>query len=185
MEKKKKKNYYKCNKCNCIFCSQCPQLKIENLAKCPSCGESAGNYFQGSESNQITFNCLKCGTKKEKENYYICNKCNCIFCIQCPYLKYENLAQCPSCGHSAGKKFQGSGSNQIAFNCLKCGTKKEKENYYKCNKCNCIFCNECPYFKNDILAESHSCDKPSRENDETYGNVAGCLWEPNFNEQIN
>ena len=54
-----------------------------------------------------------------------------IFCNQCPQLKYENLAKCPSCGHSAGKKFKGVGNVQLTFNCLKCGIKKEKEKYYK------------------------------------------------------
>ena len=47
------------------------------------------------------------------------------------------------------------------------------------NKCNSIFCIQCPYLKNDILAESHSSDErdePARKSEETYENyVANTL----------
>ena len=82
---------------------------------------------------------------------------------------YNSHCCCPSCGEAAGKNFSGSGSEQITFNCLKCGKKKKEENYYKCNKCNSIFCIQCPYLKNGIIAESHSYEG-------SYGgNVAGGL----------
>jgi hypothetical protein len=136
---------------------------------CPSCGEPAGQNFKGSGNKQITFNCLKCGKKKEKENYFECNQCNCIFCNKCPQIKYDSTAACPSCGELAGENFQGVGNSKLTFNCLKCGKKKEKENYYECNKCNSIFCIQCPYLKNGIIAESHSYEG-------SYGgNVAGGL----------
>ena len=40
---------------------------------------------------------------------------------------YNSHCCCPSCGEPAGKNFNGSGSDQITFNCLKCGKKKKKK----------------------------------------------------------
>ncbi len=41
-----------------------PQLKYDNLAKCPSCFEQAGENFKGSGNKQTTFNWFKCGRRK-------------------------------------------------------------------------------------------------------------------------
>ncbi len=87
----------------------------------------------------------------------------------------NNVCCCPSCGIPAGKNFIGSGSEQTTFTCFKCGKKKVEENYYKCKKCNCIFCIKCPYLKNDILAENHSYNESYGDIPDTGANVAGGL----------
>ena len=174
--KKEKENYYECNKCNCIFCSQCPQIKNENLVKCPSCGENAGRNFKGSKNALNSFYCLKCGKKQETKHYYECNKCNSIFCNQCPQIKNDNLSKCPSCGQYAGEGFKGSGNNQLTFYCLKCGKKKDKENYYECNKCYCIFCSQCPQIRNENLAKCPSCGESAGKTFKGSGNNVNSFY---------
>lgn len=79
----------------------------KSVCCCPSCGEPAGKNFIGSGGKQTTFNCFKCGEKKEEENYYKCKKCNCFFCIKCPYLKNEILAESHSSKESYGANLDG------------------------------------------------------------------------------
>ena len=78
-------NYYKCEICYGIFCSQCPKKKDGKLARCPSCGEMAGNSFQGSGEDYDSFDCLKCGKTQCAVNYYKCNVCRGMFCYYCPF----------------------------------------------------------------------------------------------------
>ena len=162
-------------------------LKAPNLCSCPSCGEIAGGRFKGSGPNKESFYCLKCGVKKSNRNYYLCNKCNSIFCFQCPQKNNENLASCPSCGESAGENFKGSGTTEENYYCLKCGKldgldeknlKDEayydlyenyyhfdgiKRNFFVCYKCKGIFCYKCPYLKHEIFSKCPSCGEPVGE----------------------
>ncbi len=160
------RNYFHCNNCNGIFCIQCPQNINKNLASCPSCGESAGENFKGSGTTEENYYCLKCGKldgidDKEikdteiKKSFFVCFKCKSIFCYKCPYLKHEIYANCPTCGESVGEHLTGSceiqnmqysGIDKHTFNCLKCGKRKIDSNYYKCDKCNCIFCPKCVFY---------------------------------------
>ena len=139
-----------------------------NLCFCPSCGESAGENFKGSGSDQTTFYCLKCGNIQSNRNYFHCNNCNGIFCIQCPQNINKNLASCPSCGESAGENFKGSGTTEENYYCLKCGKldgidDKEikdteiKKSFFVCFKCKSIFCYKCPYLKHEIYANCPTC----------------------------
>ena len=153
-EKQSVANYYKCNNCNRIFCSQCPSKnnyrnnsfkKNNTLYSCPACGEPAGRNFKGSGKDYESFFCLKCGNHQSVANYYMCNKCRGIFCSQCPDLNDGIFAKCPSCGEPAGRKFKGSGKDYESFNCLKCGKSQSVSNYYKCNNCKGIFCYSCPF----------------------------------------
>ena len=165
-------NYFCCAKCNSIFCSQCPYKNNTNLASCPSCGETSGGRFKGSGINKASFFCLKCGIGYN-ENYFCCAKCNSIFCSQCPYKNYTNLASCPSCGELSGENFKGSDFKWENFYCLKCGKldgiyNEElighncyydyiKRNFFVCYICKSIFCYNCPYLKHEIFAKCPSC----------------------------
>ena len=140
-------------------------FKGSNLCFCPSCGETAGENFKGSGKNQASFFCLKCGNSKTDSSYYLCNKCNSIFCIQCPQKINTNLSSCPSCGESAGESFKGSSNNQTSFYCLKCGNIQSNRNYFLCNKCNSIFCFQCPQKKNnENFPSCPSCGESAGEN---------------------
>ena len=84
-ERQSAANYYICNKCKGIFCSQCPNLNDGIKASCPSCGEQAGRMFKGSGNDYDSFQCLKCGERQSAANYYRCNNCQGIFCYNCPF----------------------------------------------------------------------------------------------------
>ena len=79
-------NYYMCNICNGIFCSQCPFLNERSLALCPACGKPAGIEFKGSGKNYESFKCLKCGKHQSVSNYYKCDNCQALFCYKCPFI---------------------------------------------------------------------------------------------------
>jgi len=79
-------NYYKCNICNGIFCSQCPYLNDRIFAFCPSCGQPAGKKFKGSGKDYESFICLKCGENQSVANYYKCYICQGLFCYKCPFI---------------------------------------------------------------------------------------------------
>ncbi len=49
------------------------------------------------------------------------------------------------------KVFKGSGSDYESFTCLKCEKQQSVANYYKCNKCNGIFCSQCPFNNNNKI----------------------------------
>ncbi len=85
----------------------------------------------------------------------------------------KSVCCCPSCGEPAGKNFIGSGGKQTTFKCFKCGQKKEEENYYRCKKCNCFFCIECPYLKNEIWEVDNGLLGAS--SGKSYGPVSGDL----------
>ena len=119
-----------------------------NNCCCPSCGEPAGNNFKGSGTDYESFTSLKCGESQSEANYYKCKKCNGIFCSQCPKRNDGILAFCPSCGERAGNEFKGSFKDYESFNCLKCGMSQSVANYYKCKKCQGIFCYNCPFVHN-------------------------------------
>ena len=79
-------NYYKCNICNGIFCSQCPYLNDRIFAFCPSYGKPAGKKFKGSGKDYESFICLKCGENQSVANYYKCYICQGLFCYKCPFI---------------------------------------------------------------------------------------------------
>ena len=87
---------------------------------------------------------LKCGEYQSGKNCLKCNNCNGIFCYDCPYNKYPNLALCPACGEPAGNNFKGD--DKKYFDCLKCGEHQFGKNCFKCNSCKGIFCYKCPYY---------------------------------------
>ena len=169
MWKKKSCNYYECNICNSIFCYKC-SFNINNNIKyyCPACNESAGENFKGYSNDYKSYNCLKCGKFQNSSGYYLCKNCNGMFCYKCPQLHNENIALCPACNESAGKKFICKyGKNSIDYNCLKCG-KKKSGIYYKCNICNGIFCYKCPFINpsneyNSNHYNDNYISKPSNE----------------------
>ena len=143
-------HYYECKKCNCVFCYKCPQLNNNNkFISCPSCGETFGNNFKGSRFNTQYFDCFNCGNRQSGSIYFGCKKCNCVFCYKCPQLNNKNkFLSCPTCGETFGNNFKGSGFDTQYFNCFKCGSRQSGSNYYKCKKCNCMFCDKCPFYKN-------------------------------------
>ena len=136
------KNYFKCDKCDGIFCYKCPQPQEEDniLTQCPACGELAGNKFNGNYNN-LYVDCLKCG-KYLTGVCFKCKTCNGVFCYNCPNKKYENFASCPNCNEPAGNYFKGNEKN-FSFNCLKCGDLYES--FFYCYKCQSIICYRCAY----------------------------------------
>ena len=145
-------------------------------ACCPSCGEYAGQFFKGSGTATTDYLCLKCGKTQNAANYYICSKCNGIFCIKCPFNNSKaksseseesaefaddtNKYSCPACAAKIAEFFKGSGKNRATFTCLKCGRNEVNTNYYKCEKCNGIFCRKCHKFKSAQLAQCPACSEP-------------------------
>ena len=152
-------SYYKCKNCNAFFCIKCPLNTYENVnynkvnvnkqlinfISCPSCGEPFGKNFISSGLSTEYFNCFRCKQYQNNEIYYKCKICNAVFCRKCPQSRYDNFAKCPFCYELAGNNFKASGFSTEYFNCFKCGSSQNNENYYKCKNCNAFFCNKCPF----------------------------------------
>ena len=117
---------------------------FHSFISCPSCDEPLGKNFKPSGTDTGCFKCFKC-RESQSGNYYKCLKCYGLFCYKCPQLNYEIFAKCPLCGESAGEQFKASGFSIEKFNCFNCGNEQKYLNYYKCIKCNGIFCQKCPF----------------------------------------
>lgn len=140
--------YFKCNNCDTIYCTNCPSNNNSLLKySCPMCGEEyLKGKLQNSGEKRKNFRCRKCNNDFYNDYYFICKKCDTIFCTSCPSSNNALINYiCPMCEEQFfNGKFKSSGQKRDNFKCRRCNNNYYNDYYFKCHNCDTIYCINCP-----------------------------------------